>query len=162
MAESLWVEQVEALSLPLVNRFYKQCRYSAKAGRGETVFALRRKGVIVAALRLVDKPEGFRFLRSMCVEPGLRGQGLGLRLLQGVMPTLDRGPCYCFPFAHLESFYARVGIAKRDPEELPTFIRDAYQRYRQQGRNILVMVRSSPRLTHQSSQFDPVWCRDLA
>lgn len=137
------VEQVEAISLPLVNRFYKSCRYSAKAGRGERVFVLREEQQILAALRLVPKPEGFYFLRSMCVHPDYRGQGLGSRLLLGLISVLDQNPCFCYPFSHLEAFYGQIGFTRREPKSLAAFIREPYQRYCDQGRDIVVMVRES-------------------
>lgn len=135
------VVEIDSLSLPLVNRFYKSCRYSAKAGRGERVFVLRSDGQITAALRLSPKPDGFYFLRSMCVAPARRGQGFGSRLLQEILPELDRLDCYCFPFSHLQGFYAQVGFQLAAEASVADFIRDPFRRYRQQGRNIIIMCR---------------------
>jgi N-acetylglutamate synthase-like GNAT family acetyltransferase len=137
------VELLDALHLPLVNRFYKSCRYSAKAGRGEQVFVLREKGAIKAALRLVPKPDSFRFLRSMCVAPECRRQGLGLRLLQEIETDLDRSPLYCFPFDHLQSFYETIGFELRSPDDVPAFIRDPFDAYVRQGKKILIMTRQA-------------------
>ncbi len=135
------MEVLDALHLPLVNRFYKDCRYSAKAGRGEQVFVLRQSGAIRAALRLQPKPDAYRFLRSMCVAPEHRRQGLGFRLLQEIETELNQSPLYCFPFDHLQSFYEAIGFELSSPDSVPSFIRDPYEAYVRQGKKILIMTR---------------------
>lgn len=134
------VDQVEPLMLPLVNRFYKACRYSAKAGRGEKVYVLKLEQRIVAALRLVPKPDGYYFLRSMCVDPDLRGQGLGTRLLQGITQELAERPCYCYPFKHLARFYGQVGFRRVEASSVADFIRDGFTRLNDSGRGVVLMV----------------------
>ncbi len=135
------VEQVEPLSLPLVNRFYKHCRYSAKAGRGETVFVVKVDGSIAGAVRLTPKADNYFFLRSMCIDPAWRRQGLGKQLLSGIMPFLDKVNCYCYPFSHLLAFYAEAGFKHTALESVPGWIMQPYQRYCQQGRDIQIMLR---------------------
>ncbi|NIB44434.1 GNAT family N-acetyltransferase [Pseudomaricurvus alkylphenolicus] len=134
-------ELLDELQLPLVNKFYKRCRYSAKAGRGEKVYVLRDQSGIVAAVRLEPKPQGYYFLRSMCVDPALRRQGLGAQLLKALTPLLEQTRCYCYPFDHLQAFYAEAGFEQVPSETMPDFIRDGLLRYRAQGRKILLMVR---------------------
>jgi N-acetylglutamate synthase-like GNAT family acetyltransferase len=135
------VEQVEPMSLPLVNRFYKRCRYSAKAGRGETVFVIKVDGTIAGAVRLTPKSDNYFFLRSMCIDPEWRRQGLGKQLLAGITPFLDGINCYCYPFSHLLAFYGEVGFVHIDAEDVPAWIQQPYQRYCQQGRDIKIMIR---------------------
>ena len=139
--EDCRVELMEALGLPLVNRFYKACHYSAKAGRGERVYVMRRGTDILAALRLVPKADGYFFLRSMCVHPNHRRQGLGQQLLDGILPVLDQDACYCYPFSHLLAFYGRIGFELRQPDAVSAEIREPFQRYLAQGRDIAIMVR---------------------
>ena len=142
------VEQIDDIQLPLVNKFYKRCRYSAKAGRGEWVYVVKgpdSQGVtgIVAAVRLQQKAEGWAFLRSMCVDPELRGRGdggIGQMLLKGLSDFLEQHQTYCYPFDHLQHFYAQVGFQRVDAERLPAYIGDAFLRYQQQGRKIIVMT----------------------
>lgn len=154
------IECVDPLRLPLVNRFYKNCRYSAKAGRGEVVYALQQDGSIQAATRLVpytlqeqdlqplmlltgaDRPlNRCLFLRSMCVNPERRGAGLGAALLQALIEPLNQGFSYCYPFSHLHDFYAQIGFKQVSQERVPGFISEPYQRYCRQGRDIIIMIR---------------------
>lgn len=142
------VELLDPVQLPLVNKFYRHCRYSAKAGRGERVFVVRGpdatgQAAIVAALRLQEKPDGWYFLRSMCVDPSMRGcgdGGIGSQLLQGVSGFLQNHPTYCFPFDHLQHFYARAGFVLAPPEKMPDFAVAELQRYQHQGRKIILMA----------------------
>ncbi len=139
----LLFQQLDPLQLPLVNRFYKECRYPAKAGRGEKVFVLKAGTSIVAAVRLSPKADNTLFLRSMCVAPDSRRLGYGARLLQGIEPVLAQQSSYCFPFEHLLSFYERAHYQVQTPESVPSFIRDPFENYRRQGRNIIIMTRGS-------------------
>ncbi|BFM15269.1 hypothetical protein R50073_14520 [Maricurvus nonylphenolicus] len=141
MNVDITVERVETLSLPLVNRFYKQCRYSAKAGRGEVVYVAKADGNIVAAVRLTPKQEGYHFLRSMCVDPEMRGQGIGRQLLLGIQSFLDSTACYCYPFSHLLDFYAAAGFYQIDDDKAEHWMREPFLRYCRQGRDIKIMVR---------------------
>ena len=135
---------MDTLSLPLVNRFYKRCRYPAKAGRGERVYCLRQGGHIVAAVKLMPKSfdqEDWLFLRAMCVLPELQGQGLGKRFLEALDASFDR-PVYCYPFDHLKAFYGHAGFECPAPNDtIPKAIREGQQRLLQQGRKVLLMSR---------------------
>ena len=151
---NLSVERLDQLHLPLVNKFYKACRYSAKAGRTDVVFVVRLQAEsahqpIIAALRLQLQQSNIAlvgaspsyFLRSMCVAPEYRRQGVGLFLLQELRPFLQDHSCYCYPFAHLQSFYSSIGFALRDPSTAPAHMVEAFMRYRRQGRDIVLMSR---------------------
>lgn len=135
------VECVPEMQFPLVNKFYKACRYSGKAVRGETVFTLKGPQGMVAAVRLEPKSDGWYFLRSMCVAPELRGQGLGSQLLRGLEDFLQQHPCYCYPFDHLQGFYEQAGFTLQDPHSASAEIQETFQRYTAQGRKIILMMR---------------------
>ena len=152
----LRVVELPEIQLPLVNRFYKDSGDSAKAGRGDRVFVVRRYhesnatvSHIVAALRLQVKSDDWWFLRSMCVAPVLRGQGLGRKLLEGLEGFLAEHSCFCYPFEHLEHFYGLAGFELIAPEEVsyqPGFMSEPFGRYRRQGRKIILMKKCSPSL----------------
>ncbi len=139
------LQQVPALQLPLVNKFYKHCRTSARAGRDETVYVLKCGSDIVAAVRLQPR-EGWYFLRSMYVDPACRGQGVGSTMLQGLQPFLQAHASYCYPFVELQAFYAQGGFFSLAEADAPAFMVDALQRYRAQGRAICLMVNRPPLL----------------
>jgi predicted N-acetyltransferase YhbS len=133
-------ELLSDLQIPLVNKFYKQCRYSSKAGRGEVIFVLKGDSGIVAAVRLEPKNDGWYFLRAMCVAPDLRGQGVGSQLLKSMDAFLSSTPVYCFPFDHLCEFYSRASFVLCPADSAPSFVKDACLRYQQQGRKICIMA----------------------
>ena len=139
--EGATVARLDPIQLPLVNKFYKRCGDSAKAGRGDLVFVVRQGQAIVAAVRLQERAPASYFLRSMCVAPELRRQGVGRLLLSGMTDFLDSVHCYCYPFSHLENFYGLAGFRLAEGEGQPDYIREPLQRYRQQGRKLLLMVR---------------------
>ncbi|MBB6523312.1 GNAT family N-acetyltransferase [Pseudoteredinibacter isoporae] len=138
---------MDELSLPLVNRFYKSCRYPAKAGRGERVYCLRQNGKILAAVKLMPKSfdqQEWLFLRAMCVLPELQGQGLGKRFLEDLQNCFDL-PVYCYPFEHLEAFYGHVGfVCPGETEKLPSAVGEAWRRLLGQGRKVLLMIHRNP------------------
>jgi len=155
MTHSPQFQVVESTDIqrPLVNRFYKDSGDSAKVGRGDRVFVVRRcqtsnpaVSTIVAAVRLQENSGGWWFLRSMCVAPELRGQGVGQRLLEGLGGFLSKHSCFCYPFDHLQRFYALAGFELIEAAAIaqqPDFMTEPFARYRRQGRKIILMQRSA-------------------
>ncbi|MGH1373911.1 MAG: GNAT family N-acetyltransferase [Cellvibrionaceae bacterium] len=136
-------EKLTELQIPLVNKFYKQARYSSKAGRGEVVFVLKGDAGIVAAVRLEPKPNDAYFLRAMCVLPELREKGVGTQLLVQMQSFLNAHSVYCFPFDHLVAFYGAAGFKLQETSKLPSSIVDPFSRYQRQGRKICIMCNAA-------------------
>ena len=134
------IEQLAEIQYPLANKFYKHSRYSAKAVRGDDVYVLRGESGIQAAVILQKKSDGWVFLRSMCVDPQWRRQGLGGQLLLGLADTLAQQKVYCYPFEHLQKFYSAAGFSLMDVDSAPDFIVHAFERYSAQGRRICLMI----------------------
>lgn len=122
-----------------VNKFYKKQKHKGSASADEQVFVAYQGEDIVAAVRLVPY-EGFFWLRSLYVEQALRGQGIGLALLEHVHTSIDLD-IHCFPYDHLEHFYALAGY--RISDTLPTALQQLYDRYSGRGEKILAMSRST-------------------
>lgn len=168
------IEALAQVTYPLVNRFYRDQSYPAKAGREDLVWVARDGTTIVAALTLIPQQNHSFWLRGMVVASAYRGQGVGLLLLNAVCSELqdrlllnklaaksiantvdveamqgdDQGkdnrqaiPCYCFPFAELEYFYQQAGFRRIEASHLPSdYLKGAYTRYCEQGRDLIVMV----------------------
>jgi len=136
--DQLTIKQAEHYSLPLVKQFYKKNGMRAQAPRGETIFVATKGTQLIAALRL--SPAGNDYLlRSMCVNAELRQRGIGSYLLQQIQGELNAIECYCFPYSHLVSFYAASGFALVDIDTAPAAIRDKFQRYLNNGKDICLM-----------------------
>lgn len=138
MIDSYEVEWVEELKFPLINRFYKSCGDKSKVRGGETVVALKQNGHYVAAVRL-QRVEDWWFLRSLCVHPNSRRKGLATLLMESLQPAFERYPCYCFPYDYLHDLYQASGFEV--PDDVPAFIVEQLERYRRQGRKIIVMTK---------------------
>lgn len=150
------IEKVQTEKRSLVNRFYKECRYPGKVGRNDICLVLTLEQSIVAAVKLEPKADGWWFLRSMCVHPDYRRQGVGTQLLLLMEPYLADKNIYGFPFSHLQQFYKKAHFKieplpftnesdraynVNKPQLLPNFVSEAFYRYRQQGRDIVIMHR---------------------
>ena len=109
-----------------------------QAPKGEDIYIASLSSGIVAALRL--SPVGNNFLlRSMCVATDLRKLGIGSYLLDQIQSELADINCYCFPYSHLQNFYTSAGFALIETESAPEAIRDKFQRYINNGKDICLM-----------------------
>lgn len=136
-------EEVDTLALALINRFYKQCRYPAKAGKGDQVYSLRHNGELVAAVKLMPKDcdgQPWLFLRAMCVLPSRQSEGIGAQFLER-LSTIYKHPVYCYPFDHLVGFYRAGGFyLPAADQDLPTMITSGRQRLLEHGRKVQLMI----------------------
>ncbi len=123
---------------PLVNRFYKANGHKGKARGNETVYVIRDSQTIIAAARLCPKRDGW-LLRSVWVAETQRGEGIGSKLLREIMAISENHPCWCYPYDHLEAFYAASGFTVLSADEVPDDIRGPFETYRQKGSRILLM-----------------------
>lgn len=136
--KNLRVTLADHYNLPLVKQFYKKNGMRAQAPKGEQVFTATLDNKLVAALRLSPVSQ-YHLLRSMCVSEELRHKGIGSALLQATQPELCQLNCYCFPYFHLQTFYAAAGFVACDPISEPQEITDKFYRYLNNGKNICLM-----------------------
>lgn len=129
-------------TFPLVKQFYKRAKYHPSVNREDEIYVLRDASGIVGAVRLV-KQFNHLILRSMVIDPAIREQGIGSHFLTKIVGQLNGRECWCYPFEWLEAFYAKAGFSPICPEASPAEIKEAYGRYRNQGRKILIMNISS-------------------
>jgi len=65
--------------------------------------------------------------------------GIGSALLQAIQPELRQLNCYCFPYTHLQTFYATADFTACDALSEPPEITEKYYRYLNNGKNICLM-----------------------
>jgi len=136
--KDLTVKQADHYNLPQIKHFYKKNSMRAQAPKGERIFTATLNNQLVAALRLA--PVGpYYLLRSMCVSADLRHRGIGSALLQTIQPELCQTSCYCFPYSHLQPFYASAGFIACNAESEPQIITDRFYRYLNNGKDICLM-----------------------
>lgn len=150
--EQLTVKQAEPYSLPLVKKFYKINNMRAQAPKEEAIFVVTHGTRLVAALRLSpisSSSENNYLLRSMCVSADMRRQGIGSYLLNQMQNKLNNMSCYCFPYTHLTDFYKSAGFVLFAEEVAPHAIRERFQRYRNNGKDIVLMKHQSSALSSE-------------
>jgi len=123
---------------PLVNRFYKANGHKGKARGNETIYVIRDQQMIVAAVRLCPKQEGW-LLRSLWVARERRGEGIGSILIKDVMARPEHTPCWCYPYDHLTAFYESAGFILLTVKEAPEDISGPFEAYQKKGNRILLM-----------------------
>ncbi len=136
--KNLQVTLADHYNLPLVKQFYKKHGMRAQAPKGEKIFTATLDNKLVAALRLSPVNQ-YHLLRSMCVSEELRHMGIGSALLQAIQPALSQLDCYCFPYTHLQAFYAAAGFITCEATSAPPEITDKFYRYLNNGKNICLM-----------------------
>lgn len=139
LKESLLVEQVDSLRIPLVDRFYQSHGYNIKCGRNERIFTLSHpEHGILAAARLVPQLEDY-WLRNLLVAKVWRAHGFGRFFMQTLLLKLESGDCYCFALTHLEQFYLELHFQHLEPENINASVAKRYLQYRARGRDWLLM-----------------------
>jgi hypothetical protein len=124
-----------------VNKFYRSQQHKGSASGDEQVFVIRNQtpdnNDIVGAVRLVPY-DGFYWLRSLYIKQELRGQSLGLGLLNYVHEAIHL-PIHCFPYPHLDHFYGLAGYSVTPLDEIPLPLQQLYSRYAGKGEPLLIM-----------------------
>jgi predicted N-acetyltransferase YhbS len=101
------------------------------AERGETLLGIVRR----------TQECGLTLLRGMYVAPSERRRGLGTELLRVFVGDLLDTECYCVPYVHLQTFYARSGFVTLADTAAPKFLRDRMTGYRHRGLDVCLMRR---------------------
>ncbi|MCG3723981.1 GNAT family N-acetyltransferase [Vibrio cincinnatiensis] len=135
---TLHFEQIQALKLPLIKRFYKQHCPAAKPKSDELIIAAYQQEQIKAVVRF-RTIAGSRLLTGMAVASTNRGQGIGYQLLiyckEHIMKHMD----YCFAYPHLTSFYGKGNFRILSLEQLPAELQLLLQRYQANGKDLIPM-----------------------
>lgn len=126
--------------LPEVTQFYRTNGYGADVSAGDHVLIAEVEEKIVGVVRVCEEG-GTVVLRGMHVMHELQGRGIGTALLSQAAEAIGGRSCYCVPYAHLQSFYSRIGFHMAGPERTPVFLRRRREEYRARGLDVVVMFR---------------------
>ena len=100
----------------IVDPFYAQEGKSHRARSSDLFFAAFIENSIVGVCRFCIE-ENTPLLRSMIIHSPLRSKKNGSKILESFARYLDQNnfrPTYCIPYGHLENFYSRIMIMRRD------------------------------------------------
>lgn len=121
-------------------RFYDTCGYGGAAIQFDDFVVLARKQDLIVGIGRLCNDAGSLCLRGMQVQMEHRRTGVGSMVLNRLSGQIGAVACYCLPYSHLVSFYARVGfepIAHSLPEVLDQRLRG----YLRRGLDVTAMLR---------------------
>lgn len=144
ITDSYFLNIVDPLHLPLVERFYADNGYRVKCGRLDRVYTFTANGKIIAAARLILQQSDVYLLRNLCVATDYRRQKVASNFLLEFLPQLAPKNCYCFISATLQHFYEAVRFECLSVDELlmdsvPVDISDMHMRQRKRKRGWILM-----------------------
>ena len=128
--------ELETVKLPLVNQFYKRVYKKGQARKDEAVFILKGKAIICSGKLKTFAQQ--LLLTGVACDPNLRGRGYASQLIKNIL-LLQEQPVYCFPYAHLQPFYSRLGFIQVDSQTVPEIISKKFYSY-SKNRDLLLMV----------------------
>jgi N-acetylglutamate synthase-like GNAT family acetyltransferase len=133
-------QPLPAIKLPLANKFYREVNARGKARGGDVIWVARdiSTSAIVAVARLAPVKND-RLLTGVYVAAQYRQQGIASQLINSLIHQQPN--CYTFALTHLTEFYLRLGFTLVDDGDLPCELAQRFNAYRQQGRNILAMIK---------------------
>lgn len=142
---SLIIEVLNPIKLPLIKRLYKAHYPAGRAKRDELIITASAGNNILALLRM-KSVEGSRLLTGMLVIPEARGTGVGSALLHYCEEHIFRQGDYCFAFQYLEGYYSQYGFRTVESHTLPNSLKMAFSRYVESGKDLIPMqfIASSP------------------
>ncbi|NYH10360.1 GNAT family N-acetyltransferase [Pseudomonas moraviensis] len=116
--------QLDDLSWPLMNKFYRQHQSSMKAVREAQLWVAQREEIVAAlCLRPVS---GGHWLTGLFVDPTCREQGIAAQLIAEAVKDVE-APVWLFCHPDLRGFYERRGFTF-DPA-LPQAMAERLSRY---------------------------------
>jgi len=102
------VELLDAIKIPLVNKFYKKHNVRGRANKQDKVWVTYYHNEIVAACRLQDKTE-FLFLSTVFVALEHRGNGVATQLLSTLLKSQNK-VVNTFAYKNVVDLYCAIGF----------------------------------------------------
>ena len=126
------------IRFPLVERFYQLNYKVSKPKKDEAIWTLEQNNNIIGAVRFCQLKQS-QLLTGLAIDSQYRRQGLGLSLLQGVIPQMKQKTCYCFAYKYLQEFYQQAGFRLVEVNHLPEGLKARFERYCSSGKNLISM-----------------------
>ena len=125
----------------LAQAFYDTCGYEGAAIREGDQVVLAKSGAQIVGVGRLCREQEVLVLRGMQIQAAFRRQGLGSRLLAGLVAQMGEESCYCLPYDHLGEFYAQAGFSAVPGPQLPDFLAQRLASYLALGRKVMAMRR---------------------
>lgn len=132
------VGSLTALETPLANKFYRSYGFRGKAKRHELCVVVRNEQSAIIACAYLRDYKTFKLLAGVAVAPAYQGRGVAWLLLQQMAQDFDQYT-YTYPFEYLQPLYASLGFVAVVADQQAEAVSAVYQRYREQGRAIVIM-----------------------
>lgn len=128
---------LEKIKYPLVNQFYKRVYKKGIAGKNEAVFIIKNSQQIICSAKLKNI-EQHLLLTGVACDKDFQQQGYATALIKQLL-SQQQAPVFCFPYAHLDDFYQRLGFEHLAIQQAPAAIEQRFLRYQQQ-RDLRLMI----------------------
>jgi amino-acid N-acetyltransferase len=126
MTSDLSVDRARAEDLDEVHALLRQHRLPLDGLRDHlsTTLVARRAGHVVGSAALEVYPDG-ALLRSVAVESGLRGHGIGRMLTEAAirLAAEQQAPAMYLLTTTAEGYFPKYGFERIDPAEVPSTVR---------------------------------------
>lgn len=126
--------------LRAAQRFYDTCGYGGAAIQADDFVVLAWKQEAIIGIGRLCNDAGNLCLRGMQVQAEHRRIGVGSMVLNRLSAQIGAAACYCLPYSHLVTFYARVGFEPVN-ETLPEVLDHRLRGYLQRGLDITAMLK---------------------
>lgn len=126
--------------------FYRVCKRETHLDLENTIVVAQNDDDVVGIIRLCHENK-FYVLRTMQIHPNYQRKGLGAQILKKYDQLLRErqiDEVYCMPYAHLESFYNKIGFVKICDSDAPIFLQERVKatRIRKPNEPVILMKRS--------------------
>ncbi len=128
-----------------INQFYHKVGYHSHWSGNEQAYCMLDNNLIIGAVK-IEELDDFFVLRGMYLDNNFHQRGLGTQLLKFIEPILNKAISYCLPFNHLTPFYQQVNFEVIQVEQLPLILMNRFEKYRNEGHQIIPMYKPSKSL----------------
>ena len=125
-------------------RFYDACGYGGAAIQADDFVVLAWEQEVIVGIGRLCNDAGSLCLRGMQVQADHRRTGVGSMVLNRLSAQIGAVACYCLPYSHLVSFYARAGFEPVN-EALPEVLDQRLRGYLERGLDVAAMLKPAIR-----------------